>query len=63
MFVLILLVLCKDTVPVAGQKMVPTATSTLRQRQIGVKQKQDVREKEVDLFQFILLRKTSLFIN
>jgi len=43
--------------------MVPTATNTLKPRLIELKQKQHVKKRVVILFQSILLKKTSLFIN
>ena len=43
--------------------MMPTATSTLKQRLIELKQRQHVKKRGVILFPFILRKKMSLFIN
>ena len=43
--------------------MEPTATNTLITGLIGVRLRQDVRKMVAILFPFILLRKTTLFIN
>ena len=53
----------QTTVPVDGCRMGPNATNTLKLRQLAVKQKQDVKQRVAILFQFTLLKKTSLFIN